>query len=71
MGMIMMLAFLIDQAQEICCQYYQCLRKAGTYKSLWGKLRVTLTLFVIESWEHFYEIMIVSVSPATKRPTTG
>jgi len=65
MTMMMLLAFLIDQAQLLCCRYFQSLRKCGTYKSLWETLRVVLKFFEIESWEKFYEIMVVKMCPLT------
>jgi len=42
-AMLMMLAFLIDQVQEICCAVYRkCKEFAGTYRELWNHMR---TLF--------------------------
>jgi hypothetical protein len=56
--LLMMLAFLVDQVQEICCTLFQQCRKfAGTYRELWQAM-VTLFRYVeLESWENFYLIL--------------
>jgi hypothetical protein len=56
--MLMMLAFLIDQAQEICCPLYQKCRKAlHTYRELWANMRVLFQRIILVSWEKFYLIL--------------
>ena len=51
----MMLAFLIDQVQGICCTLYKkCRVRLKTYRSLWEHMRVLFQLFVLGDWESFY-----------------
>jgi hypothetical protein len=56
--MLMMLAFLIDQVQELCCPLYQKCRKAlHTYRELWENMRVLFKKIALGSWEKFYLIL--------------
>jgi len=56
--MLMMLAFLIDQVQELCCTLYQKCRKAlHTYRDLWENMRVLFRHFRLDNWEKFYLIL--------------
>lgn len=53
--MLMMLAFLIDQIQEICCSLYiKCRTVLRTYRSLWEHMRVLFQRVRLGSWENFY-----------------
>lgn len=57
--MLMMLAFLIDQVQEICCQLFQrCRRCMGTYRNLWEEMRVLFRRVPLLNWENFYRILV-------------
>ena len=52
---LMMLAFLIDQVQQLCCAFFQAaLLKMERKKYLWEKLRSLFFNFLIESWEQCY-----------------
>lgn len=54
--MLMMLAFLIDQAQALCCSLFRAARKmAGTKRGLWQEMRTLFCYFAWESWEIFYK----------------
>jgi hypothetical protein len=54
MTMLMMLAFLIDQVQQLCCQHYQRAReKLGTFKVFFETARCSLRWFV---WESFHDL---------------
>ena len=59
---MMLLAFLIDQVQELCCPVLQ---KAITFhlrkKYLWGRVKSTFKLLNIASWEDFYRIVTVDI----------
>lgn len=56
--MLMMLAFLIDQVQEVCCSLFQmCKKKAGTYRNLWESMRTLFKYVRLISWERFYLII--------------
>ena len=52
---IMMMAFLVDQAQQLCCALFQAvLKKAGSKKGLWEKMRSLFHCFQLESMEMLY-----------------
>lgn len=54
-GMLMMLAFLIDQVQEICCSVFcQCKNVTGTYRGLWMTMRTLFQYVLFSNWETFY-----------------
>jgi len=56
--MLMMLAFLIDQIQEACCQLFQrCKQRAGSYRELWVSMRSLFKLLPLRSWENFYSVL--------------
>ncbi len=51
-GMLMMLAFLIDQAQELCDALFQkALCKQKKKKYLWERMRALALDYLVESWE--------------------
>ncbi len=55
-GLLMFLAFFIDQAQQRCCALFQAaLKRAKTKKRLWRKLLSLFTDFYIESWEDIWK----------------
>jgi hypothetical protein len=52
---LMMLAFLIDQVQQLCCAFFEAaLLKMERKKYLWEKLRRVFFNFLIDSWELCY-----------------
>ena len=56
--MLMMLSFLIDQVQALCCPFFQAARKsAGTYRDLWSEMKTLFRYTFWESWESFYYIL--------------
>lgn len=56
--LLMMLAFLIDQIQEICCSLYRKCRLAlHTYRGLWEEMRVLFRRIYLHNWENFYNIL--------------
>jgi hypothetical protein len=56
--LLMVLAFLIDQVQEIACSLFQAVKKrAGAYRSLWETTRVFFQYILIPSWEWLYQTM--------------
>lgn len=53
--LLMMLSFLIDQVQEICCSLFQQCRKfARTYYNLWANMRTLFHFVKLGNWENFY-----------------
>jgi len=56
MGYLMMLAFLIDQIQQLCCPQFQAaLKKCLKRTRMWEKMRNWFLTFFIDSWEAFFE----------------
>ena len=56
--LLMLLAFLIDQAQGMTCSLFQAVRKrAGSYRGIWENMRVLFQWLLIPSWEWFYQFM--------------
>jgi hypothetical protein len=56
---IMMLAFLVDQAQQLCCALFQAvLKKAGSKKALWERMRSLFHCFKLESMEMLYRAIL-------------
>lgn len=54
-AILMVLAFFIDQAQELLCTYFQdALKKAGRKIRLWEKMIELFKTYLIMSWEDFY-----------------
>lgn len=57
-AMLMMLAFLIDQVQEICCAVYRkCKEFAGTYRELWNHMRTLFRYLRFSDWNAFQLIL--------------
>lgn len=55
MTMLMMLAFLIDQVQQLCCKVYQDARKkVGRLSTLFEDVRSLMKFSLWESWEKLY-----------------
>lgn len=64
--MLMMLAFLLDQIQELCCTLYKkCRVHLRTYRSLWEHMRVLFNRFILRDWESFYLILAEEKIPNT------
>ena len=56
--LLMMLSFLIDQIQEVCCPLFRKCRAAlHTYRELWENMRVLFRRVILGSWEKFYSIL--------------
>jgi len=67
LGMVTMLAFLVDQIQEQACRVYQAARKQlRTKRDLWARMRVVMELFYIDDWDTMLGLMI---DPDAVRPT--
>ncbi len=60
MGMLMMLAFLVDQAEELCCKQFQSALEAESSRRsyLWHHIRSLFLTHIIESWAALYTAII-------------
>jgi hypothetical protein len=55
----MMLAFLVDQIQQIACPVFRAARKkAGCKRELWENIRAAFRLFFLDSMETIYRLII-------------
>lgn len=60
--LLMMLAFLVDQIQQLCCPLFNALWKEWrTKRSLWEKIRYGFHGFIFDSMEHLYRTLLVWV----------
>ena len=56
---LMMLAFLVDQIQQMCCPLFQAAwKKYKTKRSLWEKIRFKFQAFIIQTMEDLYRAII-------------
>lgn len=64
-SMLMMLAFLVDQVQQLCCPLFQAAwRKRKSKSSLWEKLRGTFDNFLLQSMQQLLETIAYGVERA-------
>lgn len=69
MTMLMMLAFLIDQVQQLCCKVYQKARKhVGRLTTLFERTRVLIGLGVFDTWQQLYHFI---GDPMARPPPIG
>ncbi len=53
---LMMLAFLIDQVQQLCCKLFKAALEFSKSKiRFWQKIRGYFTLYYLDSWEQLYD----------------
>ena len=63
---VMMLAFLVDQTQQLCCSLFQSvLKKLGSKRALWEDMRSLFRWFILESMEMLYLALLYGI---TKQP---
>ncbi len=56
---LMMLAFLVDQVQQLCCELFKAVReKLCTKRDLWEAIRAVLKYFVFESMTELYRALL-------------
>jgi hypothetical protein len=54
-GMLMFLAFLVDQVQQRCCGLFRAaLKRTGSKTRFWSRLRSFFSEFYIDSWEDMF-----------------
>jgi hypothetical protein len=67
---IMMLAFLVDQAQQLCCALFQSvLKKFSSKKLLWDRMRSLFCCFKLDSMEMLYRALLFGF--AKSEPVIG
>jgi hypothetical protein len=71
-GFLMLLAFLVDQIQELCCAIFQAARNARHSRtSLWQWMRSLFTGYYIASWRQVFEALIHGHTPYQLQPDTS
>ncbi|SDP53975.1 hypothetical protein SAMN05660330_03129, partial [Desulforhopalus singaporensis] len=64
---LMMLAFLVDQAQQLSCWLFQAALVKGRIKrTLWELIRSTMQLFEVDSMERVLRIIVFGSKEAFK-----
>ena len=72
LGSLMMLAFLVDQAQELGCRLWQAARAHFRSRtSLWERLGVLFTDFYIPDWKTLWEAVATGHAPMVLAPDTS
>ena len=70
LAMLMMLAFLVDQTQELCCSLFQAVRKKRiTRRSLWDHQRSHFRHFEFTSMQQLHETMLYDLAKKLSPPT--
>jgi hypothetical protein len=55
---LMILAFLVDQVQQLCCPLFQAAwAKWGSKRLLWEKMRAFFYAYALESMRHLFEAL--------------
>ena len=69
-AMLMMLAFLVDQTQQLCCPLFRATwQRFGSKRMLWDNLRSHFRHFVFKSMRHLYEVMLLDMAKELALPT--
>jgi hypothetical protein len=64
LALLMMLAFLVDQVQQLCCPVFQAAwHKLGTKRQLWEEIRLHFRLLVFESQAELLKALVRGVTP--------
>ena len=68
-AMLMMLAFLVDQAQQLCCPLFRAAwKKLGSKRALWDNLRSHFRHFRIPSMRQLYEAILYDLAKEVPLP---
>jgi len=58
-AMLMMLAFLVDQTQQLCCNLFRSVwQKLGSKRALWERIRALFFDFEFESMAMLYKALL-------------
>jgi hypothetical protein len=65
-AMLMMLAFLVDQAQQLCCALFQAVwAKLGSKRLVWERMRALFYTYALTSMRQLFEALLYGL----KKPT--
>jgi hypothetical protein len=58
-AVLLMLAFLVDQVQQLCCPLFQAAwAKWGSKRLLWEKMRALFYDYALDSMQHLFEALV-------------
>jgi hypothetical protein len=61
-AMLMMLAFLVDQTQQLCCNLFRNVwKKSKSKRALWEKIRSLFMNFKFDSMTHLYRALLYGI----------
>jgi hypothetical protein len=67
LAMLMMLAFLVDQTQQLCCpQFRAAWKKCISKRALWERVRAIFHQFKVNSMQEIYEAVLSIHKPPMK-----
>jgi hypothetical protein len=65
-AMLMLLAFLVDQVQQLCCALFQAVwAKLGSKRLLWERMRALFSTYALASMRQLFEALLYGL----KKPT--
>ena len=71
MATVMMLAFFVDQIQELCCNVFQqALKKRESKIGLWAKMKSLFSEHFINNWDDLFNAIIYGHAYKTLIPNT-
>jgi hypothetical protein len=69
-AMLMMLAFLVNQVEQISCPLFNAvLKKFRTKRALWDNVRSHFRHFIFSSMRHLYEVMLYDLAKELPAPS--
>jgi hypothetical protein len=72
LAMVMMLAFLLDQVQALCCPLFQAVRaKFSSLRLVWDYVRSHFRHFDFVSMEHLLEVILRDGAKGIRAPSFG
>ena len=71
-AMLMMLAFLVNQVEQLCCSLFRAVfKKFRTKRALWENLRSHYWHFTFTSMSHLYQVMLYDLAKELPAPSVN
>jgi Transposase DDE domain len=65
-ALLLMLAFLVDQVQQLCCTLFQAVwAKLGSKRRLWKRMRALFYDYALDSMRHLFEALFYGIKKTT------
>ena len=69
LNQLMMLAFLVNQVEQLCCPLFRAVwKKFRTKRALWDNIRSHYRHFLFDSMRHLYEVMLYDLAREVAAP---